>query len=110
MNKILISAFLISAISLTTVFASNDNSNDKKDHDDDYNNARELVITGNIMPLEQILETVYKTHQGKILEVELEQEKNTYVYEIELLDQNNKVWEMEVNAMTGELMKVEEED
>ncbi len=110
MKKILIPVVLISLISLTAVLASSHNSNDKNDHDDDHKNARELVISGSIMPLEKILETVYKTHQGKILEVELEHENGAYIYEIELLDQNNKIWEMEVNAMTGELLKVEEED
>ena len=108
MKKILIPAFLISFISITAVLASSEQYNN--DHDTDHKDARELVVKGNIMPLEQILETVYKTHQGKILEVELEHENDGYVYEIELLDHNNRVWEMEINAITGELLKVKEED
>lgn len=106
MKKLLLPALLITFISISTVIAANH----KNDHDDDHKDARQLVISGDIMPLEKILETVYKTHQGHILEVELEQDDNVYSYEIELLDKNNKVWEIEVDAVTGKLLKVEEED
>ncbi len=50
MKKILIPVVLISLISLTAVLASSHYSNDKSDHDDDHKNARELVISGSIMP------------------------------------------------------------
>ncbi|MCP3850678.1 MAG: PepSY domain-containing protein [Gammaproteobacteria bacterium] len=107
MKKILIPTLLITCISLTVAYASDHKS---KKYDNDHKNAHELVNSGNILPLEKILETVYKTQQGKILEVELERENNGYIYEIEILDNNNKVWEMEINAVTGQLLKVEEED
>lgn len=100
--KKLLAALLISFISISAVIAAN--------HKNDHENARELVVSGDIMPLEEILKTVYKTHQGKVLEIELEQEDNIYSYEIELLDQNNKIWEIEVNAVTGKLINIEEED
>lgn len=102
--NILLSACLTSFISISAVLASNHADND------DHENARHLMISGDILPLEKILETVYKTQSGKILEVELEQENDTYRYEIELLDQNHKVWEIEVNAVTGKLITIKEED
>lgn len=110
MKKILLPVLFVSFISAAAVLASSHNNEKHTDHDYDHKDARQLVINGDIMPLEKILETVYKTHQGKILEVELEQEDNAYIYEIEILDQDNKIWELEVDAVTGKLLKVEEED
>jgi uncharacterized membrane protein YkoI len=42
--------------------------------------------------------------------VELEKEHGRYIYEIEVLDNDGKVWEMEVDAENGEILKTELED
>lgn len=110
MKKLLLSALLLSFISISAVIASNHNNDHETDHENDHKNARDLVISGDIMPLNKILETVYKTHQGTILEVELEHRDNAYNYEIELLDENNKIWEVEVDAVTGKLLNVKKEN
>ena len=78
--------------------------------DNDHMEARRLVETGSILPLEQILESVHKRWRGRILEVELESERGGYIYEIELLDTQGAVWELEIDAVTGQLLKTEEED
>ncbi|MCU7939102.1 MAG: PepSY domain-containing protein [gamma proteobacterium symbiont of Bathyaustriella thionipta] len=104
MKKLLLLALLIFFISISSVIASNHRGYT------DHENAHQLVTSGDILPLGKILELVYKRHRGKILEVELELEDNTYSYEIELLDDNNKVWEIDVDAVTGKILKIEEED
>jgi uncharacterized membrane protein YkoI len=78
--------------------------------DDDHLEARRLVEEGSIQPLEEILEQVRARHPGRILEVELEKEHGRYIYEIEVLDSEGKVWEMEVDAENGEILKTELED
>lgn len=114
MKKLLLSALLLSFISISAVIASNHKNyhetDHETDHENDHKNARDLVISGDIMPLNKILETVYKTHPGTILEVELEHRDNAYNYEIELLDENNKIWEVEVDAVTGKLLNVKKEN
>ena len=106
MKKTVLVVLLLALMAAAVVFASNH----KYDKQSDHENARELVNNGNILPLEKILETVYQSHQGKVLEVEFEREDNGYIYEIEILDKDNKIWELEVDAVTGKLLKVEEED
>ncbi|MEQ8289052.1 MAG: PepSY domain-containing protein [Gammaproteobacteria bacterium] len=71
---------------------------------------KQLKDSGNIMPLESILQLVQKNYEGRIIEVELDKEDKTYVYEIELVDDNNIVWELEVDAATGKVLKREQDD
>lgn len=78
--------------------------------DDDHLEARRLVEDGAIQPLETILKQVTERQPGRILEVELEREDGLYIYEIELLDNQGVVWEVEVNAQSGEIMKSEQEE
>jgi uncharacterized membrane protein YkoI len=78
--------------------------------DDDHLEARRLVEEGSIQPLEGILEQVRELHPGRILEVELEKEHGLYIYEIEVLDNEGRVWEMEIDAENGEILKTELED
>ena len=78
--------------------------------DDDYGNARKLVESGTILSLEQILDHLDTRAEGKILEVEFEREDGHYIYEIEILDDSGLVRELEVDAVSGEILKIELED
>ena len=78
--------------------------------DDDHLEARRLMEAGTIRPLEKILEQLSEQHPGRILEVELEQDEGRYIYEIELLDAEGVVWELEIDAQNGELLKTEQEE
>jgi len=72
---------------------------------EDHDNAQELVKLGEILPLETILQHVYKIEKGHILEVELELNKKRLVYEIELLNEQGIVTEYIFDAQTGDLLK-----
>ncbi|VAX09828.1 Phosphonate ABC transporter phosphate-binding periplasmic component (TC 3.A.1.9.1) [hydrothermal vent metagenome] len=80
------------------------------DDDYDHEEVRALVEAGVILPLEQILERMWEEHPGRILEVELEREYGRYVYEIELLDEKGRVWELEYDAANGEFLEKEREE
>lgn len=77
---------------------------------DDYLDARRLMERGDIMPLEAIIELIGAGHPGRILEVELEAGHGGYRYEIEVLDNAGQVWELEVDAVSGEVLERERED
>lgn len=77
--------------------------------DDDYMEARRLEKAGSILSLETILKSVMKQQPGRILEVELAREHGRHIYEIELLDSAGVVWEIAVDAVTGKLLKTEQE-
>lgn len=78
--------------------------------DDDHDQAKRLMDAGDILPLKVILQKARKTHQGKVLEVELEKKKGIKIYEIELLTSDGQVIELKFNAHTGEHLSTEIED
>jgi len=88
--------------------------------DDDYIEARRLQVSGEILPLEAILKNIRltfpdkifsgKIFPGKILEVELEKENGKIVYEVEILGEDGVVREIYINAKTGKLISVKEDD
>lgn len=77
--------------------------------DDDQLRAIELLQRGEILPLEDILVISRGEIEGHILEVELEQERGKIIYEIEMLDQQGRVWELKIDATSGEIIKREQE-
>jgi uncharacterized membrane protein YkoI len=78
--------------------------------DDDHVAARKLRESGQILPLENIVERAHAHKAGEILETELERKHGRYIYEIEILDATGQVWEMKLDASTGELIKMERDD
>lgn len=76
---------------------------------DDHDKAYELLRSGEILPLEKILEFTRKQVQGRILEVELEHEDDLLIYELEVLDKQGVVWEIKVDATTGLIIKQEQD-
>lgn len=78
--------------------------------DDDYIEAKRLRDEGEIMSLEKILKDVKQTYPGRILEVELEYENGRIVYELEILGDDSIVREIYIDAKSGVLLSVEEDD
>jgi uncharacterized membrane protein YkoI len=79
---------------------------DEMDHDE----ALRLKKSGDILPLETLLEKARQVHDGKVIEVELDKEHGTLVYEIEILDKEGVLWEMKINATDGKILSAKEED
>lgn len=73
--------------------------------DSDHAEAKRLRQSGEILPLEDILERARKARPGKVLETELERERGRYLYELEILDANGQVWELKYDARSGELLR-----
>jgi len=78
--------------------------------DDDHIEARRLLDSGEILPLEVILNNVRQTFPGRILDVELEKEDSHIVYEVEILGEDGVVSEIYINARTGKVLSVKEDD
>ncbi|MFP4610943.1 MAG: PepSY domain-containing protein [Thiohalophilus sp.] len=76
----------------------------------DYKEARELRQQGKILPLQEILKRVEKDYPGQIIETELEREHGRYIYELEILTDDDRVIELELDAATGEVLKTEQEE
>ena len=76
---------------------------------DDHDEAYELLLSGEILPLEKILEITREQVQGRIIEVELEHEDELLIYELEVLDKQGIVWGIKVDASTGMILEREQD-
>lgn len=73
--------------------------------------ALRLREQGRIISLEKLLALVAQHHpQASLLEVELEEDDDIYIYEVELATRDGVVRELEIDAATGEILKDEEDD
>lgn len=72
--------------------------------------AQHLTEEGEILPLAQVLAELRQQYPGHAIEVELEREHGRYIYEIEWLDPEGRVWEFKIDARNGELLERERDD
>lgn len=72
--------------------------------------ARQLVESGRIRPLDAIVSRVIDRVPGKLIETKLEQEHGQIVYELKILRPGGRVQEVEVDAATGKILKIEDDD
>jgi uncharacterized membrane protein YkoI len=77
---------------------------------EDHAVARRLREAGEIRSLEDISARARTAKAGEILETELERSDGRYVYEMEILDAQGQVWELKLDAKTGELLHMEMDD
>ena len=71
---------------------------------------RELVRQGEILPLETILARFPTEEYGKLLDLEVERERGTVVYEFEFLQADGRIVEIEIDASNGSILEQEIED
>lgn len=89
------------------------NSKTAKQQKDDDNERDEKVSPKERkkvkISIERARETALERVSGTIIEEELEKEKGRLVYSIEIRGADQKVYDVEVDAITGEIVRVEEE-
>jgi uncharacterized membrane protein YkoI len=96
-------------VSIAPIHASNDVPVGNTDDDalEQYQ-AREALRQGKIRPLEEIIAVVRQKFSGDIIEIEFEVEDGRYIYEIELIQPSGQIVEIEVDALTKEIIESEE--
>lgn len=78
--------------------------------EEDYQLAKKLRENGEILPLEKILTFARAKKAGEVLETEFKKKHGRYIYEVEILDDKGQVWELKLDAKTGQLIKIEMDD
>jgi len=63
-----------------------------------------------VLPIEVILDKVMRAYPGEVLEIEFEDDDDGLIYEIKLLTRRGIVLEMDVDAATGQILDLEEDD
>lgn len=107
----LIICFLAAAFVLLPVSASGDPALNLDAADDarEQYEAREALKQGKIRPLEEIISAVREKIAGDIIEIEFEVEDGRYIYEIEIIQPSGQIVEIEVDALTKEIIGNEED-
>lgn len=78
--------------------------------DKEHDVIREALRRGEVLPLTKILAIATKEVPGDIVEVELESKKSGLLkYEIKVLTANGRVREIEIDARTGAVLKIEDD-
>ena len=72
--------------------------------------ATELVERGEILPLAKAMEQLLARYPGRIVEAEFELDDGLAIYELELVTEDGQLMDAEVDAATGAILEVEQDD
>lgn len=75
-----------------------------RDHDD----ARRAVEAGEIRPLAEIMTAIKGKLPGEVVGVKLEREAGAWAYELRVVDDKGRLFEVHVDAKSGEVGKTKE--
>lgn len=73
----------------------------------DHEAARTALAKGRVLPLTRILAIAEQRAPGDVLKVELEDDDGKPVYEVKILGRNGRVRELDIDARTGVVLKIE---
>lgn len=96
-QRTLILFFIVSMLASANAFARHDL-------------AIKLESDGKVLSFEKIVEKARELHPGRVIEAEIITEKNVYIYEVEILDEEGVLWDLKFNASNGELLESSKEE
>lgn len=70
---------------------------------------RTAVQRGELLPLPRVLAIAQKHVPGDVVKVELDYEPTGIKYEVKILTASGRVREIEINAKTGSIIKIEDD-
>ncbi|RKS88988.1 PepSY domain-containing protein [Sphingosinicella microcystinivorans] len=106
--RLLCLAFVVPAMALA--LASGAPAKDKKARKvEEANSIRAAVERGDLLPLPHILALAQARVKGEVLKIELEQDDGVLSYEVKILTKKGRVREVELDARTGALIKIEDD-
>jgi len=89
--------------------AKNEKEQDDDDKDDDENLSADDKSRAKIT-LAEARVIALKRISGTVVEEELEKEKGRLQYAFDIKDGNGKVWDVEIDAVSGEILQAAEDD
>jgi uncharacterized membrane protein YkoI len=76
---------------------------------DDQDLARRALQAGEILPLSEILAAAEAARPGRVIEIDLERDGGRWIYELELVTPEGRLYEMEIDATSGAVLEIERE-
>lgn len=74
---------------------------DRLDHDE----VKQLRDSGKILPMAEIIDRARSLQPGQVVEVELENKRGEYVYEMKILGDDGRVHKLYLDAADGSVVK-----
>jgi uncharacterized membrane protein YkoI len=108
-RHLLLLAALLPALGLPVTAGSGDAVPPASDPAADFERALGAVARGEIRPLSEILPRIEQDFGGRAIETEIETDEGRWVYEFDILTADGRLFEVDVDAVTGETLEVEEE-
>lgn len=71
----------------------------------DHERARRALESGEIRPLAELLAGIEARYDGRVIETELERNDGRWIYEFKLLPPTGRLFELKVDAATGEVLR-----
>jgi uncharacterized membrane protein YkoI len=99
----MLTALVIGSAGMHVAAAKNDKSNCKREQDC----ALQALKSGEIRPLTDVLAVARDKLPGEIIKVELDRDDGVWVYEIKVLTDSGKRREIEINAQTLAVIKID---
>ncbi len=78
--------------------------------DDGHDRARRALQAGEILPLPEILAAAAAARPGRVIALELEREDGRWLYELELVTPEGRLYEMEIDAASATVLELEREE
>ncbi|MGE0530063.1 MAG: PepSY domain-containing protein [Hyphomonadaceae bacterium] len=97
---------LLTLVAITGVAMADQGRGRSGDHDD----ALAAVEARQALPLTRIFEIAQTAVPGEIIEVELDREGGRLIYEVDILTSTGRLRQVEIDARTGDVLDVEDED
>lgn len=76
----------------------------ERGHERDHDRARAARQAGGVLPLPVLLDKLRQSHPGEVLDVELEETRGRWVYEVKLLQADGRRLKLHLDARSGELL------
>ena len=76
----------------------------------DHDSVKRLRDDGRILSMSEVMRRAARIQPGHLLEAELDREDGRYVYEIRILDSAGRIHELELDAVSGDLIESSHDD
>lgn len=106
----LTTGFAVTLMTASHVALTGDYERQWEDDDHAYDRARRAVDQGEARPIAELLERLKTQVPGEVVGVEFEHEHGKWVYEFKIIDGGGRLLEVYVDAQTGIVLSMEEDD
>ncbi len=72
---------------------------------DEVDRVRAAVQAGELLPLDQVLERLKRSHPGQVLAIELERDDGRWIYEVKLLQAGGRLLKLELDGRSAAVLQ-----